>query len=120
MEVVAGTLSSARYQADVTLPAGGSYTRFVDVNDANGTAVGSNVVNNVISGNILKTVVVEANNVAEEEVVVKLHAPNGNALPSKTLKISAAGAIEVSTESVTTDRLGEASFKISGSQEGTL
>lgn len=117
VEVVAGTLSSKLYQADVTLPA--AYDIYKDVNasapeqeDVNGATV--------VDGNIIKGLQIEANNVAEEEVVIKLHAPNnGNALPGKTLKISSAGAVEVSAEEVTTDRLGEASFKVSGNREGT-
>ena len=117
IEVVGGTLSSKNYQADVTLPA--AYDVYADVNDATADQTNVNGVT-IVDGNIIKGLTIEANNVAEEEVVIKLHAPNnGSALPNKTLKISAAGAVEVSAEEVTTDRLGEASFKVSGNREGT-
>ena len=117
VEVVAGTLSSKNYQADVTLPA--AYDIYKDVNAADPTRTGVNNAT-IVDGNIIKKLQIEANNVAEEEVVIKLHAPNnGNALPYKTLKISSAGAVEVSAEEVTTDRLGEASFKVSANREGT-
>ena len=115
IEVVGGTLSSKNYQAKVTLPA--AYDIYKDINAENATTKN---VNNavVVDGNVIATLQVEANNVAEEEVIFKLQAPNGNALPYKDVKISAAGAIDVSAETVTTDRLGEASFKVSGSHEG--
>ena len=117
VEVVAGTLSSKLYQADVTLPV--AYDIYKDVNASAPEKEGVNGAT-VVDGNIIKGLQIEANNVAEEEVVIKLHAPNnGNALPYKTLKISSAGAVEVSAEEVTTDRLGEASFKVSGNREGT-
>lgn len=110
-------MSSKNYQADVTLPA--NYDVYADVNDATADQTNVNGVT-IVDGNIIKGLTIEANNVAEEEVVIKLHAPNnGSALPNKTLKISAAGAVEVSAEEVTTDRLGEASFKVSGNREGT-
>ena len=105
IEVTAASVASKDYRAIVTLPAGHDYDLYEDVTEAtpkdfvNGETV-------VKDGNILKTVYVEANNVAEEEIVLKLVARDGvSALPYKDLKISTAGAVEVSDETVTTDHL---------------
>ncbi len=62
---------------------------------------------------------VGATNVEEKEVKIKLYnGKNGQYLAGQTLKIEPVGAINVDATSVTTDRRGEASFKVSGKYNG--
>ena len=70
-------------------------------------------------GGVASALAIAANNVDEKEIKIELSATDKGIQAGKTLKISSAGAIEVSKESVTTNAVGQASFKVSGSAEGT-
>ncbi len=73
----------------------------------------------VKDGYTVEQLYVGATNVEEKEVKVKLlNTINGEYLANKTLKIEPIGAINVDKETVTTDRRGEASFKVSGKYNG--
>lgn len=63
---------------------------------------------------------VKANNVAEEEVALEFYYVGGNTpITNTTFQISSVGAIDTSVSQVTTNGLGQAKFKVSGSTEGT-
>ena len=78
-------------------------------------------INLVEDGYTLDKLNVRATNVEEKTVTIKLYnnATDKKYLAGKTLKIEPVGAIDVDTETVTTDRRGEASFKVSGKYNGS-
>ena len=114
VEVSSNPVDVKNYGAKVTLPA--NYTL---VAENGGKTPGVNGVT-VADGEVVSALAVKANNVAEEKVKIELiNKLTNKPLGYKTLTITPVGAIEVDAESVTTNALGMAEFKVSGHTEGT-
>lgn len=72
-----------------------------------------------IDGAEFGTVGVQANNVSEKEVVVKVVDKKGKAVKGETVTLDTNSAnIELSKEKATTDQLGQVKFKIAGVRDG--
>ncbi len=114
VEVTSDPVAIANYGAKVTLP--NKYTLVKE----DGTQVKKQNGVTVSDGEIVSALSVKANNVAEEKVQIELiNKKTGKPLAGKDLTINPVGAIEVNKETVTTDVLGMAEFKVSGKTEGT-
>ena len=92
------------------------YIRVVEVTESTTGTTGETLVRD---GYTVDQLYVGATNVEEKEVKIRLYnGKNGQYLAGQTLKIEPVGAIDVDATSVTTNRRGEASFKVSGKYNG--
>ncbi len=93
------------------------YIETVEIRDEEVAEYGDETL--VRDGYTVDQLYVGATNVEEKEVKVRLYnGKNMQYLAGQTLKIEPVGAINVDKETVTTNRRGEASFKVSGKYNG--
>ena len=73
----------------------------------------------VVSDGVVKTINLDANNVASDKIYIKFMDASEKALKGETVTIeSNSAAVEVNKTTATTNSLGEIDFKVSGSIEG--
>ena len=116
--VVNGAISAASQFAVATVEAYSTASLKVDDIRMDVKADGINKTG-LVDGDVVTGLVVEANNVEEKTVEIKLYDKNGNPLQHKTVNLEVYGAVGVSKETVNTGVTGKAEFAVSGHAEGT-